>query len=280
MAKPGPKTGRRSQARPRQPKNKASEGTLTEDQNEAAGDAVDNDEKVEGEQQKTPPAAGHNSGDATLEALTDEQQRALFIKYVVDIERLNGAVADVQEELKEAKKAVKDCIKIAKEYGFDKEDIEFALRLRKNPDNDELERRRREARVAAWINHPIGTQSDLFEVDRTPDVDKSYAAGKMAGLEGKTCAPPHAAGTEQEQSWIRGWHDGQSENILKGIRKLDSTPVEDAASGGAFEDALPDADSPPVADDASAEPSDGSDPGEIPGFLRRSNETKEPAAAQ
>jgi ribosome modulation factor/uncharacterized protein (UPF0335 family) len=278
--KRGPKTGTRSKARPRKERNEAA----------AAQPEIEVIDGAEGGESDAESSAGigDNSGEPeTLEKLTDEQQRVLFVQHVVKIERLK---AELDAATSDIKAAIKDAYKIAKEESCSKKDIDFALRLRKNPDDEEVEQRRREAQIAAWVNHPIGTQPDLFAgdgVDRTPSVEKAYEAGKMAGLEGAVCSPPHADNTEQGQRWLQGWHDGQANKILDGIKPLGSNSAA-IADADAFEDAVEDA--LPIAPDEDDELSRelrrqtiqeeiesrkaslsaaASDPGEIPEFLDR-----------
>lgn len=156
---------------------------------------------------------GHNSGEQI--ALTEEERRARLVRGVKDIE-------DLQEQLKPIKEAIAGVRKDLKSIGFERFEIEYALRLKKVDETEELDRRRREARVAAWFNHPIGTQPDLFsdEPDRTPSVDKAFESGKIAGMEGQTCSPPSHFGQEQQQSWIRGWGIGQELITVDGFKPL------------------------------------------------------------
>jgi ribosome modulation factor/uncharacterized protein (UPF0335 family) len=161
---------------------------------------------------------GHNSGEPQI-VLTEEERRARLVNGVKQIE-------DLQEQLKPIKDAIAGVRKDLKEFGFEKFEVDYAMRLKKVDETEELDRRRREARVAAWFNHPIGTQPDLFsdEPDRTPSVDKAYEDGKIAGMEGRSCEPPTHLGQEQNQSWIRGWGDGQELLAVKGF-----SPLSDAA---------------------------------------------------
>lgn len=166
---------------------------------------------------------GHNS--ANIE-LTQEQRCALLVQGCKKIE-------DYQASLETIKSNIRNVRKSLKADGFERFEVDYALRLRKVDDTEELDRRRREARIAQWLNHPIGTQFDLFsdEPDRTPSVDKSYADGKVAGMEGVTCSPPSHLGQEQQQSWIKGWSYGQSLLATEGFSPLSDAveEIEDAA---------------------------------------------------
>lgn len=154
------------------------------------------------------PAAGHNS------ELSEAEKQALFLSGLGELESLleekNEIVADVRNQRKRIIS-----------YGFDPWEIDFALKLRKSEDAEAIERRRKEAVIARFLNHPIGTQPDMFdEPDRTPAVDKAFADGRVAGASGKTAQPPFGGGTEQEQAWLKGWHQGQ-EDLSNGFKKLE-----------------------------------------------------------
>lgn len=199
----------------------------------------------------TPQASagpGHNSG-ATTEQLSEDQHRALFIQSVTKIERLREDVASASGTLRAA-------YKVAKAEGFSKKDIDFAIGLRKGDQAEAIERRRREQMIAKWVNHPIGTQADLFDEDRTPLDDKAFEAGKLVGMEGnEACKPPTHYPTSVAQRWIEGWHEGQAAR-MSNFKKMDmpasSTPIADAE---AFDDALPNAEDAPLAT-ADGEPAD------------------------
>jgi ribosome modulation factor len=163
------------------------------------------------------PAAGHNS------ALSEAEKQALFVRGLADLESLIEEKNEVVADIRNNRKRIVS-------YGFEPWEIDYALRLRKDTDNEAVDRRRKEAQIARFLNHPIGTQPDMLEeLDRTPAVDKAFADGRVAGAGGKTAQPPYATGTEQEQSWLKGWHAGQAD-VVSGFKKLEpaeaSTQVE------------------------------------------------------
>jgi ribosome modulation factor/uncharacterized protein (UPF0335 family) len=153
------------------------------------------------------PEAGHNT------ALSEAEKQALFVRGLAELESLieekNEIVADVRNQRKRIVG-----------YGFEPWQIDFALKLRKDTDDESLEHRRQEAMIARFLSHPIGTQPDMFDVDRTPAVDKAYQDGKVAGAAGKTAQSPHSPGTDQDQSWLKGWHEAQAD-LASGFKKLE-----------------------------------------------------------
>src|SRR4051812_4490719 len=106
------------------------------------------------------PAAGHNSPE-----LSESEKRALFVNAVKHLETLieekNEIVADIRNQRKRMVG-----------YGFEAFEIDYALKLRKKDEPEMIARRRAEAMIARFLNHPIGCQPDMFdEPDRTPSVD-------------------------------------------------------------------------------------------------------------
>jgi ribosome modulation factor len=165
------------------------------------------------------PTVGHNTAD-----LSDAEKQALLVRGIADLETM---IADKDEIVAEIRTQRKRLVS----YGFEAFEIDYALKLRKSEDAEAIERRRREAVIARWLNHPIGTEPELplDQVDRTPDVDAAFVAGKVAGAEGKSANSPHALGTEQNEHWMRGWHEAQA-SLASGFKKLETVetaPVDD-----------------------------------------------------
>lgn len=91
------------------------------------------------------------------------------------------------------------------------------------------ERRDAELRVARWMGVALGTQAEMFadEIDQQPlnDVERAYEAGKRAGLEGEKRTSNYTPGTEAEQNWMKGWHDGQEALLRHGLHGPAPDPV-------------------------------------------------------
>jgi ribosome modulation factor len=154
------------------------------------------------------PTAGHNS------ALSEDEKRALFLKGLAELEVSLGKKNEVVADIRNQRKRILS-------YGFEAFEIDYALRLRKDEDAGMAERRRKEAQIARFMNHPIGTQLDLVdEIDRTPAEDKAFADGVVAGACGESCKSPFAPGLPQDQKWIEGWQQGQAD-LASGFKKLD-----------------------------------------------------------
>ncbi len=165
-------------------------------------------------------AAGHN------DTLTDDQRRMLLINSLVKLERLQTQAKDIGGKVKQVRKELKA-------DGFSKEQVNYALWLRREDTDPDTVREQREERerVAKWLARPEGFQGGLFDgpgdgVDRAPAVDRAYEAGKLAGLEGKSASPPHDASTPQGQSWLTGHADGQAV-LAKGFKPLPPSEEED-----------------------------------------------------
>jgi hypothetical protein len=170
------------------------------------------------------PATGHNSGE-----LTDDQKQVLWFQRKKRIASLKTKIASLTGELRAEYKGLKA------ELGITRADADFALALGKDDDDKMLEQERRRRMLARWEGHAIGTQSDLFDDDRTPAVDAAFADGKRAGLAGERCENPFDPSTEQYREFQGGYHEGQAALAANGIKKtpLESFAHEAAAEGGA-----------------------------------------------
>jgi uncharacterized protein (UPF0335 family)/ribosome modulation factor len=162
--------------------------------------------------------------------LTEGEKRALLVNSLVAIEGLIEQKDTLVSGIRTARKKL-----VAN--GFAPKVIDFALRLRKDEDNSMVEQRRAEIEVARFLNHPIGTQPELplDMTDRTPEVDRAFERGEIAGAEGKTCSAPHAAGSPMEQSWLRGWGKGQ-DTIASAFKKLEAKEAATAEADEEGED--------------------------------------------
>lgn len=164
-----------------------------------------------------PSTIGHNSG-ASAEQISDDQQRALFIQSLEKIKRAKEKAATATADLR-------NLYKVAKAEGFSKADIDYAISLEKDDDDKMIERRRREQKIAAWMNHPIGTQADLFEskVDDRPLKDRAFEEGKIAGMKGEVAKPPYDTGTDGYSGYMEGYHAGQA--AIFNIQKKEDPPA-------------------------------------------------------
>ncbi|TCU34070.1 hypothetical protein [Rhizobium azibense] len=161
-----------------------------------------------------PAAAvpGHNG-------ISEDQARALHLSnHVPAYERALKAK-------KEADAAFKNVCKVIKSEGGNVDDIKLTIKLRTPEGEKEFkELLDRQRRVAEWSNLPIGSQGWLLDEDRRPITERAGKDGEKAGLEGKDCAPPHAAGTEAYDAWVNGWHAGQA-MLSSGFKKGPATEV-------------------------------------------------------
>lgn len=162
--------------------------------------------------------------------LTESEKRALLVQGLSEIEKHIEEKDRVVALIRTSRKRLVS-------HGFKPKVIDFALRLRKEEDETVIEQRRAEIEVARFLNHPVGTQPELPLVmeDRTPEVDRAFAAGEIAGASGVTCSAPHAAGSPMEQSWIRGWHQGQA-TITSAFKKLEAKAAAEAEDDEAGDD--------------------------------------------
>jgi hypothetical protein len=163
------------------------------------------------------PTPGDNGGGGT--DLTDSDLQVLFNqslgKLKALIEKKDEIVADIRNV---RKKMIAD--------GFVKAEIDFALLLEKEDPDEMLDRRRREARVARWLAHPIGTQNDLF-ADKAADRIDPVALGRTAGAKGETCKPPPHLNQDDAQRWITGWQEAQAALVRDRMKKSEAIAAAD-----------------------------------------------------
>ena len=178
------------------------------------------------------PGIGDNS------ELTEEQKQSLFFHH-------RRLWKDALAKKKAADAAFKNACKRAKSEGVNPKMIKFSVEIEDDEDGKLAAEQEERERVAAWMGVPFGGQSDLFS--RQPAVDKAFADGKRAGMEGKDCSPPYEPGGEVGQAWMSGWHEGQRALAStldlfkdKGGDELIKTGHEPDAPTGAdeFDDAL------------------------------------------
>lgn len=182
---------------------------------------------------------GHNSDAA----------RALLMHHL-------NAIGPLEKQMAALKGKIGAAYKEAKVDGISKKDIKFAQDLQKDRDEQMLERRRRETEIALWLQHPIGTQIEMFDQDRTPVAERAFEQGKNAGMKGETCNPPHAESTEQGQKWIEGWHIGQ-----KAIFNIKKSDPEEATLLRADEAKVERTEDDDALDEAGEEASEVEEPG-------------------
>lgn len=153
------------------------------------------------------PGPGHN--------LSDDQKRLLFLQGLSQIERIQSEIDTLV-----AKK--RNVYKIMKSEGTAREEISYALYLRKSEPEEALAKRAEEAKIARWMAHPIGAQAELFgdEVENRP-VDGPYEFGKSLGMLGRPMDELFDKWHENSpegQKAMEGWHESQA-IIIAGIQQ-------------------------------------------------------------
>lgn len=203
--------------------------------------------KTEIEAEKARRAATKASGSASAGVghnsdLTEQELQSRFVIGLTEIERLKGDQEGVTAKIRNERKRIMA-------YGFTRAQIDFALELRKAKPEDAVADWRRLMLAARFINHPIGTQPDMFaESDAVDDsIKRAEQSGYHAGLEGGPCKPPMASDSPEGQAWIEQWHKGvAARNTAMNDAVQATEPKPPADADDAFDDAMPNA-----ADDAS-----------------------------
>ena len=175
------------------------------------------------------PGIGHNS----QAALSDT---ALRSTYIIKMDRLVAKLAEAAKASSEARNVRKEL----KELGFETDEINFGLSIRKRKPEEITDQWRRRQRIAVFEQHPVGTQPDIFEHTRaTTEIEEAGMKGETAGLNGEgsnTC--PYAIDAPEGQAWMERWHRGQAERAAR-LREADERD-EAALRSSSFDDVLAD----------------------------------------
>ena len=151
------------------------------------------------------PGVGHN------QELSPMQKRQLFLDHKAKVQALvdkkNKAVSDIRNQFKKVKAD-----------GFTKHQIEDAIRMDTPEGEAELKSQIAETMQAAlWVGSSIGAQLEMFNSpDRQPADDRAFDEGLQASMTGKTAKPPYDPNTSQHRSFMRGYHEHQTE-LAKGF---------------------------------------------------------------
>jgi ribosome modulation factor len=142
------------------------------------------------------------------------------------------AIANARTALDSANGVYRAAVKAAKADGIDTAELLAALKVKKgDPDMADLSLRNHiryrkllsvPVKWAAdgqgeWDMEALDPETDVSdEAQREQDDFDAFGDGKKAGLESfsmTTC--PHPAGSEDHQTWMLGWQEGQTQ-LLKG----------------------------------------------------------------
>lgn len=221
--------------------------------------------------ESSTPSVGHNQ-------LSDDDQRALHFRHVSEYKK-------ALEAKKKADADFKNVTKRIKAEGGAVDDVKLSIELESPQGEAKLkERFAAMQRIAAWNNLPIGTQGNIFDVDRRPTEEKAFDEGKRDGMQGKTLVipsiypPDGAAG----QKYAEGWHAGQAAimNIRPLNPKAEILRPDTPTAGGdkALDDALAGDDDMPWPDDVAAQSSN--DEEDFPDIPESLNRMARPASAE
>lgn len=152
------------------------------------------------------PSVGHNS--STVE-MTEDHERALLYDWAGKIISHRSKMAALKGEIANFYKGAKA------EIGIDSKEINDAIEMMSDEDGSKFkEKMERRLKIARLVNHPIGTQFNLFqEPDRRPGEEKAEADGYEAGLRAASRVPPGDPVGPIAQAWLSGYERGQ--DVLK-----------------------------------------------------------------
>jgi hypothetical protein len=194
------------------------------------------------------PGIGHNS-------LTDEQTRKLALQH---IDKIAAKKAKVDSEVSD----LRNLYRAAKADNISKAQIDFAIALRKDSDDEMTKKQAALMQAAAWIGHPLGKQFDLFGVeDRTPSDERAYEEGKIEGMRGGERMPPSHYSPAAKALYAQGYDEGQAVNVPKQLEPEPDSKLIKGSTSSAI-DPLADAGDAPAPTPAEKKPAKATKPAE------------------
>lgn len=161
-------------------------------------------------------AANARKAEATEKDRYSEQ---VFLKAMKSVRAGRSDIAETMGDLKDVYAKVKN-------YGFTKADVTWAIALDEKDSGEVLAEMQRRLKIAGFLGHTLARQVEMFP-DRTPLIDRAYAAGLANGKQRLGNVNPYDVGSEAGQSWQAGSNDGTA-FINEDLEKVvSSTPTGD-----------------------------------------------------
>lgn len=146
-----------------------------------------------------------------------EERKALHFHHVRKIMAIEDQIADLRVDLKSASK-------IAQADGIERGDIDFTVKAISAEDKAKIsDRYVRHGEILEWLGMIPSFEPDMFR-DRMPAVERREKQGELAGLANKPRESGFSAGSDDDQSWLRGYDRGQAtfkENIVSALEKAE-----------------------------------------------------------
>ncbi|MEN5278107.1 hypothetical protein ABE527_14280 [Brucella sp. TWI432] len=123
-------------------------------------------------------------------------------------------------------------------YGITLGELDFTCKTLQAEDKDKvLDAHRRRSNILALLKL-APAQGDLF-TDSRPYIDQVFDQGKVAGLAAKDRTSEFMDGSDEDQAWLRGYDEGQSEareNLRTAMEKLNAASEGDSEDDGGDEE--------------------------------------------
>jgi ribosome modulation factor len=169
---------------------------------------------------------GHNSGNTGKGEFSEEE----FLSAVRTHDALKEACANANAAFGRFRKELKT-------RGYKMKNFDAVLGEREIDRKEIKQDLAQQMQMRRWLNLPTGTQSELFPADAPkPTEDAAYLDGFTKGVAGKGMGkPPEEFGSgKQQQSWLKGWNDGQAKlgNDVFGKKDFTKPPPESVKAAG------------------------------------------------
>lgn len=162
-------------------------------------------EKLAKAAQEANAKGGHNSGPSDETYLTNVR--------LIQADQI--ALDELVAAANEQRGVLRNRYKVAKKDGCDVEAIRLVLKLGKRTSGEVVTEHRNVGRILRLLDHPLGTQYNLFVVggeDEAPATAMdAELQGQHAGRNGESADNnPFPPGSAEHVEWRQGWGNGQA----------------------------------------------------------------------
>jgi hypothetical protein len=158
---------------------------------------------------KDDGSVGHNSGngDAALQEITDRWLPKLQAKQI-ELEKASERASTIRGQLGALFKA-------AEADGLNRRGLRRGLELLRRDPTDVVAEEEQASRVLRVSGSILIEQYELFPLAKAVTPVNPFLAGQQAGREAAPRDPPYKPGSQEFETWLEGYDDGQKQNADK-----------------------------------------------------------------
>lgn len=152
---------------------------------------------------------GHNSA-----PLSDEDMAALHHYYTIAIRKDEQVAAQKKADYDAARGEVNKQFALVKGHlGYTRKEFEEVLAAAAKTEEEFLAGELARTKRLSLQGLPVGAQLDMFGKDAADDQGRAHADGFRAGVRADDPVLPSHIATMFANDWMRGWTDGQAQNL-------------------------------------------------------------------